>query len=265
MTKQKVLILGYGQMAIAIIKGILQARLYEKYDFEISGRNLQKARDFLQTHNIQTYFNILENSSSIAVADKIVFLCVKPYGLGSFIFSGEAFKVISVMAGVSIQAIREKVQAKTYIRVMPNTAAKYQKSSSAVYCENYSSIPVDVSDENLDLLESFGSVVSVGEEKLIDASIATSGSSPAFVALIAQALIDAGVREGLGRIQSKELVRGMFEGFALLLKHEDPQNIIDAITSPAGTTIEGLSVLEKSGVRGIIIEACHQAVAKTKH
>ena len=107
-------------------------------------------------------------------------------------------------------------------------------------------------------------MVVVDKEELIDAAIATSGSSPAFIALIAQALIDAGVREGLNCAQSRELVCGMFEGFASLLAESRPQEIIDAIASPAGTTIEGLSVLENRAVRGAIIEAAHQAVLKAR-
>lgn len=258
MTKQKVLIIGYGQMALAIIKGILHSGLDQKYSFEICGRDTQKAKDFLQTHQLQEFFSVIETDNAVNINERIVFLCIKPQGLGSFTFRGDALKVVSVMAGVKIEQIKKSISARDYIRIMPNTAAKYQKSSSAVFCENNSLLEIQ------DLLESFGSIVLVDQEKLIDSSIATSGSAPAFVALVAQSLIDAGVREGLNRNQSKELVRGMFEGFASLIKESEPQEIIDAITSPGGTTIEGLSILEERGVRGAFIQACHQAVAKSK-
>ncbi len=258
MQKQKLLFVGYGHMALAIIKGALNANLNQKYHFEITGRSPDRLKDFLKLHKLESYFTIISSECKLDITDKIVLLCIKPYGISSFNYIGKAYACLSVLAGTDIQTISRYIDSKGYVRIMPNTAASYQKSSSAVFC---SGIQIELIE---DIILSFGNCIEVNNENLIDASIATSGSAPAFIALIAQALIDSGVREGLTRSQSKALVRGMFDGFAKLLNNQEPQEIIDAITSPGGTTIEGLSILEKHGIRGAIIEAGHQAVLKAK-
>lgn len=258
MNKQKILFVGYGNMALAIIQGFIHSNLHKQYDIEICGRNAKRALSFTSANSLSDFVSVYDQTNILDVEDKIVFLCIKPNGLSSFVFKGQAKGVVSVMAGVKISTLRENIKSCGYVRVMPNTAAKYQKSSSAVYIED-----LDI-ELYRDMIESFGSVVLVDKEDLIDASIATSGSAPAFVAMMAQALIDSGVREGLSCMQSQELVRGMFEGFALLLREKKPQEIIDEIASPAGTTIEGISVLEANAFRGIVLEASHRAVIKAK-
>lgn len=258
MQKRKILFVGYGHMALAVIQGILKSDLNQKYDLEITGRDVHKAETFLKNHSLVSHFQVIPSNLGIDITDKIVLLCIKPYGISSFHYIGKAYACLSLLAGTTLQTIRRYIHSVGYVRMMPNTAASYQKSSSAVFCEG---IELDTIKE---IILSFGSCVEVGSENLVDASIATSGSAPAFIALIAQALIDSGVREGLDRKQSKALVRKMFEGFAQLLNDKEPQEIIDAITSPNGTTIEGLSILEQKAVRGAIMEACHQAVLKAK-
>ncbi len=104
----------------------------------------------------------------------------------------------------------------------------------------------------------------VGNEKLVDASIATNGSALAFLSLVASSLKDAGIREGLNARDSLELVKMSFKGFAKLLEKERPEMIIEQICTPKGATIEGLSVLEKKGVRGAFIEACQKSVKKMR-
>lgn len=110
----------------------------------------------------------------------------------------------------------------------------------------------------------FGEIVFVENEKLIDSSIATSGSAPAFLALVAQALVDSGVMVGLSRADSRTLVAQTFAGVGELLRHYSPQDLIDRVTTPGGTTIEGLAVLESSGVRGAFMQAARASVAKAR-
>lgn len=257
MNKQKILFVGHGNMTLAIIQGFIHSKIYKIYDIEICGRNTKRASEFISANNLSNFVSIY-TGDVLDVENKIVFLCIKPNGLSSFNFNGKASGVVSVMAGVKISILKEAIISYGYARVMPNIAARYQKSSSAMYIED-----LDIATYKK-MVESFGNVVLVNKEELIDASIATSGSAPAFVAMMAQALIDSGVREGLNCMQSQELVRGMFEGFALLLKDKKPQEIIDEVASPAGTTIEGLSVLESRAFKGIIMEASHKAVMKAK-
>lgn len=256
--KKTLLFVGYGSMAKAIAAGIANSDLKDKYKLEITGRNLKKAQDFIVQNHLQDIASANATDSTIDVNEKIVILCVKPYALGNFKYTGSASSVYSVMAGVNMEILKEHIQSNNYAKVMPNVGARYQKSSTAVCIEG------NIKEEAHEILSSFGKTVFVDNEALVDASIATGGSSPAFLALIAQALIDAGVREGIKRDDAMNLVRATFDGFAQLLNEQTPDEIISSITSPGGTTIEGLYVLEDRAVRGAIISACHQAVAKSK-
>lgn len=269
-TMQIIIIVGYGAMAQAIAKG-----LNGIYPLEICGRDSTKAEKFIaelglvnakaipleSSSNNQVKCNrakaSMECKASIVPAqDKIVLLCIKPYGLGSFSYLGKAKAVYSVLAGVSVATLQSHISAQAYIRLMPNIAALCGLSATTAFCLNASRNQVKK------ICESFGSVVFVEDEKLIDASIATSGSSPAFLALIAQALVDSGVRAGLGRIDSLKLVKESFVGVGALLDRYTPQELIEQVTTPGGTTIEGLAALESSGVRGAIMRACQASVSK---
>lgn len=256
---QTILIIGYGNMAGAIARG-----LSGTFRLEICGRDVRKAKAFIEQHQLQNAKAIpLESSMPnkpllIDVEGKIVLLCIKPYGLSSFCYKGRAKSLYSVLAGVSIATLASFIDSKALIRLMPNIGAQCALSATAVF-----GVDMDMLEART-ICEAFGSVVFVGSEALIDSSIATSGSASAFLALIAQALIDAGVREGLLRKDSATLVQKTFEGVGALLQNTSPQEIIDTITTPGGTTAEGLSVLESQAVRGALIQACHKSVKKAK-
>lgn len=268
-------------------KGIL-----EKCTIEVCGRDAKKASEFAskiegvsarQDSGVNSGANSSPNSSASApimpingnlpidIEGAIVILAIKSHGLESFIFKGEAHSVYSVLAGVNISTLKQHIKAQTFIRLMPNIGAKLRLSATAAFIEYAhgrekleSSELQQKQDEARALCESFGNVVFVEKEELIDSAIATSGSSPAFLALIAQALIDSGVREGIKHKESAKLVQKTFEGVAKLLESHSPQEIIDSITTPGGTTIEGLSVLEECATRGAIIKAAHASVAKAR-
>ncbi len=240
-------------MALSIAKG-----LHTQYTLQICGRNAKKAQDFITSNSLNA--TILD-STSIDIQDKIIILCIKPYGLANFQFRGTAKSVYSVLAGITISTLKQHLESKSFIRLMPNIAASLGLSSTSVFIEN---TDPNKHDEAKSIITSFGNAVFLDDEKLIDSSIATSGSSPAFLALMAQALIDSGVREGLKRSDSTLLVAQTFLGVAKLLESKSTQEIIDSITTPGGTTIEGLSILESRAFKGAIIEACHASVNKTR-
>lgn len=258
---QSLLIIGYGNLAHAIVKGITP----NTYKLFVLGRSFEKSQAFCQdfpNHSITPIQDIAELKDK----NPIVLLCVKPKGLQNFSCTFTLPLVYSVMAGVKIESILAQFpNAKTYVRAMPNVGAFFKKSATALYA--YSSDPtqiIEAKEQAQKLTLAFGNAVWVDSEDLIDASIATSGSSPAFLTLVAQALIDAGVREGLSASQSTELVRATFEGFAELLKHSTPAEIKTLVTSPAGTTAEGLAYLEERGFKGILEQGAHQSALKAK-
>lgn len=299
--KPHLIVLGYGNMAQAILSH--NSHIAEHYELFITGRDTHKAQEFIDANALSA--RVLESKAqdSIDVSDAILLFCVKPKGLYSFHFTGRARCVYSAMAGVRVQALKERVDSALYVPFMPNIAARFKRSATAYYIESSQdshalksmpskalpphdsnaldsildsvasspaphtisdtsphTIPSTATDEIAAFLNSFGTSVRVDSEYLIESSIATSGSSIAFLALVAEALIDSGVYEGLSHAQSASLVTQTFEGFAKALKEQSPSALKYAIASPGGTTIRGLALLEKRGVRGAFMEAASAAV-----
>lgn len=274
-SQSKLVCVGYGNMACAMLRGIIESGLFGDYEIFVAGRDLQKAQslcDSLMSDNPRKNSSTrphlkalcVDSHTSLNIQDCEVLLCVKPHAFGVFAYIGEARIVYSVMAGVRVDTLARVLQARSFVRIMPNVGALYAKSASCVYMRSMQSDTKDIESAVHRLVESFGNCVIVDNESLIDASIATSGSAPAFLAVVAQSLIDSGIYHGLSYAQSKELVAQTFSGFAALLEHKSPDEIKIAITSPAGTTARGLAVLEKNGVRGAFIEAGIESVKRAK-
>lgn len=258
---RSLLIIGYGNLAHSIVKGITP----NTYHLFVLGRDFEKSKTFSQdfpNHSITPIQDITE----LKEKNPIILLCVKPRGLQNFSCDFASPLIYSVMAGVKIEPILTQFpNAKAYVRAMPNIGAFVKKSATALYAYAKDSNSLQEGKEiALSLTLSFGNAVWVDSEELIDSSIATSGSSPAFLSLVAAALIDAGVREGLNATQSKELVQATFEGFAELLKLYSPSEIKTLVTSPAGTTAEGLAYLEERGFKGILEQGAHRSTLKAK-
>ena len=258
--KQTLLVIGYGNMAKAILTH--NDFIASHFNVFLTGRDLQKAKDCIAQCGIEAQIytpQYLDSKPVLDIQDSVVLLCTKPKGLDSFIFQGKA--VYSVLAGVGIETLEKWLQSCHIVRLMPNIAAFSKNSATAFYHKSYTQqADSKINAEILAFLESFGKAVSVDNEALIESSIATSGSSIAFLALIAESLIDAGILEGLTHAQSQELVKQTFLGFATELATKSPNELKYAISSPGGTTIRGLAILEELGVRGAFIKAAHTAV-----
>ncbi len=283
---QTIALIGYGKMAKAIA-----CALNGRFALEIIGRNREKMQNFINENKLQnaTICEICENGE-IFLQDKIAILAIKPYALKSFRYKGKADALFSVMAGVTIARLREVLDARTFIRVMPNVASLVSKGVSAIFID---SITADYADslesadshKGADFVDSLksaadstqspkaqceaifaplGECIFVEKESLIDAAGAISGSGSAYLGLVAEAMIDAGVREGLTLEMSKRLTRGLFRGFSALFESVEASSIRTDTTSPAGTTIEALAVLENRGVRGAFLDAIHAAHDKSK-
>jgi pyrroline-5-carboxylate reductase len=177
-------------------------------------------------------------------------LCVKPHALGKVAayFKGEAELVISILAATALDTLKNEIKAKSYIRAMPNIAAAYGKSMTTLTGD------VSSKDKAADILGAIGKTLWVESEKELDIATVLAGSSPAFLALVAESLIDGAVKEGLKRADAFTLTKGLFEGFAKLLEnYSHPALIKDAVMSPGGTTAKGYAVLEEHKVRSAFI------------
>lgn len=250
-TTKQITIIGYGKMAKAIACG-----LNNIFSLEIAGRNKQKIESFIKDNNLNATIYHLD-SNKIDIANKDVILAIKPYALNSFIYINKANNIYSIMAGISIEKLKSALNANNYCRVMPNVASLVKEGLSVIYTNN-----VDVEKSARDIFSTLGKCVFVDKESLINPAGAISGSGTAYLGLIAEAMIDAGVKEGLSTETSKELVRGLFSGFAKLFENNEANKIRLDTTSPGGTTIEAIAVLENKAIRGAIIEAISAANKK---
>ena len=247
----KLLIIGTGKMAEAIIKGAM-----DYHDIEVAGRDATKIEVLVARYPKIKSAGTMERAFDIEGAN-IVF-CVKPYALEpvSSHFRGEANALISVLAGTSLASLKEHIKAKSYVRTMPNLAASYQKSMTTLFGDE------GFKDEAIEICQSFGNALWLNSEKEIDIATAVAGSGPAFLALAAEALMDGAVKEGLKREDATTLVRGLFEGFSSLLNKQHPAIIKDEVMSPGGTTAAGYAALEEGKVRDSMMKAIEKAYEK---
>jgi pyrroline-5-carboxylate reductase len=171
--------------------------------------------------------------------------------------------VLSIAAGVSIATVEAAVPGRPVVRAMPNTAALVGRSASAIAGGALAS------EEDLALAErvlgAVGTVARVPEEHL-DAVTGLSGSGPAYVFLLAEAMVEAGVLVGLPRANADALVRQTLLGAATLLAEGDdtPEALRAAVTSPGGTTAAAIKVLETHGFRAALLDAVDAAARRSR-
>lgn len=258
--------IGGGQMGEALIKGIITSGLYQKENILVAEPNDFRRAHLETTYGIKTY----HNSVPILEDCRIVMLCVKPQTMKSLLEDcrervTQDHILISVAAGLPIAFYintLEKSGAKI-IRVMPNTPALVLEGVSAL------SRNVNVTDQELlaaeEIFLAVGEVVILDESHL-DAVTGLSGSGPAYVFSFVEALIDAGVKSGLTRAVSEKLALQTVSGSVKLLKEsgEHPAALRGKVTSPGGTAITALHVLEKVGFHGIIMDIVESAVNRSK-
>ena len=207
-------------------------------------------------------------SAAWAVADaEVVVVAVKPVdvptALEQALPSLEADTlVLSIAAGVRLATVEAAVGDRPVVRAMPNTAALVGRAATAIAGGRHATDAHLVLAERV--LGAVGVVVRVPEGHL-DAVTALSGSGPAYVFLVAEALIDAGVLAGLPRPTAEILTRETLLGASTLLAEGEPPEALRAgVTSPGGTTAAGLHVLEQRGVRAAILDAVRAAAARSR-
>ncbi len=260
---QSIALIGAGQMGRALATGFCR-------DGGLSATNLvvfdpvEAARTALAESLPGVRF--AATAAAAAEQARLVMLAVKPQQAAAACvelkpaITDESI-VLSIVAGLPIATIAEATGTSHIVRVMPNTPCLIGRGVSAVAA----SAEVGRGDRDR-ILELFASVGSVHEvaESLLDAVTAVSGSGPGYVALLIEALADGGVRAGLPRPLAQALASETFAGTAALLAAtgEHPAVIRDRVSSPGGTTIAGLAVLEQAGVRGAISNAVAAAAAR---
>lgn len=262
----KIAFIGLGNMATAMIGGILGKGLYQRADIIGSAKTPETAEKVAEKFGIET---CTDNQKVAADADVIV-LAVKPVFLPEVIAEikesvNQDKLVISIAAGKSIEWLETRFgKSLRLVRCMPNTPALVGEACTCV-CVKQDTTEAD-SALVIRLMESFGKA-SVLPERLIDAFTGVAGSSPAYVFLFLEALADAAVCAGIPRAQAYEFAAQSVLGSAKLMLETGmhPAQLKDMVCSPGGTTIEAVKVLEEKGLRAAVIDAVCACVEKSKN
>lgn len=195
---------------------------------------------------------VCQSNAQLAERADLIVLAVKPYQLDSVAaeIAGSARRVISVLGGTSVEQLRKALPQAEVYATMPNTPVEVRRG--VIVCAEETPLPADVRE----LLERVAHVV-VLPERLMGAATATTGVTPAYVALVAEALVDAAVKHGVKADLAGELVVEILAGSAeLLRKHGgDTLAMRREVTSPGGSTARGLDALEHAGLRNAFMDA----------
>ena len=262
----KIGVIGCGNMAKAIIEGFINSGTFRPEEIIASDKN----RDVLD-HAADKYgIGTTSNNSELVLESEMILLAVKPQVIETVITEiadvvSEQKLIISIVAGQSIKHLEEMFGVSVkLIRTMPNTPALVGAGMTAVCCNG------NVTSHELEyacrLLSSFGRA-EVVTESLMDAVVAVSGSSPAYIAMLIEAMADAAVKEGMPREQAYRFAEQSVYGTAKLLMDKDmhPAVLKDMVCSPAGTTIEAVRVLEEKGFRSSVMEAMKACADVSRH
>jgi len=257
--------LGSGNMAEALMRGIVEKKLWPKEHLICSDISAQRLSDIGRELGVRT---TTDNREVVTYSDMII-MAVKPAQVPD-VLSGIADVatdkklIVSIAAGVTLATIQSRLKKDIpVIRVMPNTPALVLAGMSCLAAGQYAGDAHLA--EAMKLFSGVGEALVVPEAHL-DAVTALSGSGPAYLFLVIEALADAGVRAGLARKTAEKLSAHTVLGAAKMVVEtgRHPAELKDMVASPAGTTIEGLAVLEENGVRGAFIEAVEAAYRRAK-
>jgi pyrroline-5-carboxylate reductase len=263
---KKICILGTGNMGEALVSGLISSASSKPQNIICTDVREAKLEDIREKYSVQT---TADNLEAVTKSD-IVIYAVKPQIMAA-VLKETAEKldmsklIISIAAGVPMQAIESYLNKKLrLIRVMPNIAAAVKEAATAVAAGK------NASEEDIKLamtiFNSIGKTVFIPENYLMDAITGLSGSGPAYIFLIVEAMADAGVKVGLSRQEALFLSAQTVLGAAKMLieTREHPGQLRDRVTSPGGTAIAGLATLEEGGLRTTLINAVEVATNRSR-
>ena len=250
--------IGPGEMAEAMISGLLRNDLAEANHIVASGPNVPRGHHLAEEYSINT---MTDNQASVKDADVVV-LSIKPQHMKKVLneLKGKIRKeavVLSIVAGATIEKMSDGLNHELIVRSMPNTPAKIGEGITVWTASK------EVSDEQKEIaqkiLSALGHEVYMKDENYLDMATALSGTGPAYVFLFMEALVDAGVHLGFPRRIAEQLVKETVRGSVDYFDSSDEEihlaSYRDQVTSPGGTTAEALYYLEKMGFRTALSRA----------
>jgi len=250
---QTITFIGNGNMGLSIAKG-----LKGKYNIEVVGRDMNKLDAFEERLGAKVDKYLLDDFN---ITDKTVLLCVKPANVEEVgkKLKGKARVLFSVLAGTPLDKLKKHLKSKAVVRTMPNLAASVGASMTTLTGDHRFRKEAEA------LLGAVGDTLWLESEKEIDIATALAGSGPAYLALIAEALVDGAVKQGLKREDAMVTMKGLFNGFGELIQEVHPALLKDAVMSPGGTTAAGYAALEDGNVRAACMDAVEQAYKRAKN
>ncbi len=265
MLNENMVIIGGGNMGTALLRGILKAKLTQPRRITVVDVHAGRLEDLKRTYKVRT---TSEPAGPVSRA-KVIVLAVKPQTLTGVLDKirdsvNPEQLIISIIAGVQSTSIRDRLgQKNPVIRVMPNIAATVDAAASALSgCEPATEQHFRVAEA---IFGAVGEVVRVDEQHL-DAVTGLSGSGPAYIYMVIEALCDGGVKMGLPREIAMKLATQTVFGAAKLVREtgQHPATLRDQVTTPGGTTISAIHELEERGLRAMLISAVVTATQRSR-
>lgn len=264
MKNLKIGFIGGGALAESVVKGISK-KLFDAENIYVAEK-IPARRDYLtEKYSI----NVAADFATFAEKINLLIIAVKPKDLEAALSEVQknitaSTLVMSVVAGCKLEKLEKFLPQQKIIRVMPNVAVLVEEGMMAYAAGK------NATAEDMEIAKKFWSAIGRAvevDEKLMDAVTGLSGSGPAYAFLMIDALADGGVAAGLPRNYAIELAAQTVLGAAKMVLEtgEHPDVLRDRVTSPAGTTVEGIRVLEKNNFRSALIEAVISAAEKSKN
>lgn len=263
---KKISLIGTGNMGEALLSGLISSESSDPKNIICTDIRENRLKSIQEKYGVHT---TTDNIKAVE-ASEIIIYAVKPQIIASVLRETAACLdmsklIISIAAGVPLAAIESCLNKKLrLIRVMPNIAA-FVKESASVIAAGGNATEEDIK-LSLAIFDSMGRSIFLKENILMDAITGLSGSGPAYIFLIVDAMADAGVKVGLSREDALFLSSQTVLGAAKLLieTKEHPGRLKDMVTSPGGTAIAGIHTLEKGGLRTTLINAVEVATKRSK-
>lgn len=264
MIEQTIGFIGIGKMGAALIEGLQAKKVVTAAQIIACDADPQACSRAERELGVK----VAADNKQVAQDAPAVVLAVKPNVVADVLDEIAeplgAKLLISIAAGIPTAAIEARLgESARVIRVMPNTPCQVGEAAACF------ALGKQAQEEDAELVQSLFGAVGVClrvEEKLMDAVTGLSGSGPAYVALIIEALSDGGVKMGLPRDVATQLAAQTVLGTGKMILEQGihPGQLKDQVTSPGGTTVEGLHVLERAGVRGAFVAAVEAATNKSR-
>ncbi len=263
----KIGFIGAGNMAQAIINGLIDTKVYNAGDITISDIRTDRLRQLCDEYKVTS----AAGNTQLAKSVDILVLSVKPQNMQQVLdeIKGSVNKnllVISIAAGITTGRIQKTLGDIPVIRVMPNTPALLGQGAAAIYATKQAA---DRLNEAERIFSAVGVVVTVNDEKLLDAVTAVSGSGPAYFFLLMEEMIKSAERLGIERQVAQRLVLQTAKGAGLLAvdaakKNQSPGVLRKNVTSPGGTTEAALKVFSKCSFEKMVADALTAAAERSK-